>query len=166
MLDGTRGSPAALVRALARLHDLERLTLENTMCDDDTVAAFGAPHLRVVHLAGTFVTDASLVTLQSLEELEELTLGETRVETIDLSTWPRLRTLALVGLDIDDHALAAIAARTSLVELDLSYTEMRDLSPLAALPHLRELGLVAVKLAPAGEAAVRALAARGVDVLR
>ena len=83
-----------------------------------------------------------------------------------MSAWPRLRTLSLVGLDLTDKAVPQLAARPSLVVLDLSATEVRDPSPLAALPHLRTLGVAQTKLSAAGAAAVKRLAARGVEIVR
>ncbi|HEX7837005.1 MAG TPA: hypothetical protein VF469_06050, partial [Kofleriaceae bacterium] len=84
----------------------------------------------------------------------------------DLSAWPRLRTLSLTGLLVTDQALPLLAARPSLVALDLSATDVHDPSPLAALPRLRTLGLAQTKLSRAGNAAVKRLAARGVEIIR
>jgi hypothetical protein len=84
----------------------------------------------------------------------------------DLSAWPRLRTLSLVGLALTDKVLPSLAARPSLVTLDLSATDIRDPSPLARLPRLRLLGLAQTRLSPAGNAAVKRLAARGVEIVR
>ena len=104
----------------------------------------------------------------ALEVWDELTVGDTRMhEAIaDLSAWQRLRTLSLIGLEITDRALPMLAARTSLVILDLSATEIRDPSPLAALPRLRILGVAQTRLSPAGAAAVKRLAARRVEIVR
>nr|HEX4318315.1 hypothetical protein [Kofleriaceae bacterium] len=166
VLDGTRGSQHGLGDMLRQLHKLERLYVENTACDDDALALLAAPHLHVLHVANTSISDASLSALQRLIELEELTLGDTRLQTVEVLTWPHLRTLALVGLGLHDDALAMLAASASLAELDLSYTEVHDPTALLSLPNLRTLGLVGTHLAAAGEAAAHQLAARGVDVVR
>ena len=84
----------------------------------------------------------------------------------DLSAWPRLRTLSLVGLELGDRSLPRLAEQASLIALDLSATEVRDPSPLAALPHLRTLGVAQTRLSTAGVAAVKRLTARGVEVVR
>jgi len=58
------------------------------------------------------------------------------------------------------------ARRRSLSTLDLSATEISDPTPLAALPDLRALGLARTRLTSSGEATVRALVSRGVEVAR
>jgi len=162
-------SPEALGK-LAGLSALDRLYLDQTRANDAVLAALGPMRdsLRVLHLAGTDVSDDGIAALRTLTALTELTLGDTRVRggIADLEAWPRLRTLSLVGLELTDKALPQIAARPSLMVLDLSATEIRDPSPLAGLPRLRTLGVAQTRLAPAGVAAVKRLAARGVEVVR
>jgi hypothetical protein len=176
VLTRTAASPAALCR-LAALPALERLYLDQTAADDTVAAALGSAMgramgraggaLRVLHLEGSQVSDAGVAALHDLPELDELTLGDTRIhDAIDLAAWPRLRTLSLVGLAISDPALPPLAARPSLVALDLSATDIRDPTPLAALPRLRILGLAQTHLSPAGSAAIKRLAARGVSIVR
>jgi hypothetical protein len=160
--------PEALAR-LGALRRLERLYLDHTQADDRVVAGLATARdtLRVLHLAGSQVSDAGVAALRALGELDELTAGDTGMSDAiaDLSAWPRLRTLSLVGLEITDDALPQIAARWSLVALDLSGTEIRDPSPLAALPRLRVLGFTGAPLSPAGVAAILRLAQRGVRVV-
>jgi Leucine-rich repeat (LRR) protein len=168
VLSKVPAAPDALAR-LGALHRLERLYLDQTHADDRVLAALGCPDtLHVLHLEGSEVSDAGIAALRALGELEELTVGDTRMHgaIADLSAWPRLRTLSLTGLDLTDQALPGLAARPSLVALDLSATEIRDPSPLAALPRLRTLGIAQTHLSPAGAAAVKRLAARGVEVVR
>jgi Leucine-rich repeat (LRR) protein len=156
--------------ALASLHELERLYLDQTHAGDLAVTLLAPAHatLRVLHLAGSDVSETGLAALQAFTQLTELTIGDSRMHAgiADLSAWPRLRTLSLVGLDLTDKALPQIAAQPSLVMLDLSATEIRDPSPLAALPRLRTLGVAQTRLSPAGVAATRRLAARGVEIVR
>ena len=155
---------------LANLHALERLYLDDTHAGDLALALLAPTHatLRVLHLAGTWVSDDGLAALQSFGELVELTVGDTRMHggIADLSAWPRLRTLSLVGLDLTDQALPQLAARPSLVTLDLSATEIRDPAPLAALPRLRTLGVAQTKLSAAGIATLKRLTARGVEIVK
>jgi hypothetical protein len=169
VLSNTRAQPDALAR-LGALPAIERLYLDQTTVSDAVIAALApaADTLRVLHLAASNVSDAGLPALRALTELAELTVGDTGIDDgiADLSAWPRLRTLSLIGLPLGDKALPALAARTSLAVLDLSATDIRDPSPLAALPHLRVLGVAQTKLSPAGVAAVKRLAARGVEIVR
>jgi Leucine Rich repeat len=169
VLSKTPAGPEALAR-LGALRLLERLYLDNTQADDRVVEALATSRdmLRVLHLAGSQVSDDGVAALRALGELTELTAGDTRMHgaIADLSAWPRLRTLSLVGLELADAALPLLAARPSLVTLDLSATDIRDPSPLAALPRLRVLGVAQTRLSPAGVAALKRLAARGVEIVR
>jgi Leucine-rich repeat (LRR) protein len=166
VLAKTRTGP---LDALANLHALERLYLTDTGADDATARAIAsATKLRVLHIDETNVSAEGLPALQTLVRLEELVIGDTRVgaEITRLDAWPALRTLSLVGLDLNDSTLAGIAAQPSLVALDLSATSIGDPAPLAALPHLEVLGLAQTKLSKQGDASVKALAARGVEIRR
>src|SRR5262249_31068373 len=156
--------PEALAR-LGELHALERLYLDQVHVNDAVLASLASAKdaLRVLHLAGSDVSADGLAALHALTDLEELTIVDTRMHAriADLSAWHRLRTLSLVGLDITDSALPSIAAHPSIAMLVLSATEIRDPSPLAALPHLRTLGVAQTRLSSAGAAALRRLATRG-----
>jgi Leucine-rich repeat (LRR) protein len=168
VLSQTKASREVLVE-LGALHQLERLYLDLTRAGDTTVAAIAKLHgLRVLHLANTDVSEESLATLRGFAQLDELTIGDTRMRATiaNLDAWPQLRTLSVNGLELTDAALPAIARHTSLVTLDLSATDIRDPSPLAKLPRLRVLGLVATRLSPGGLAVAKTLAARGVEVVR
>jgi hypothetical protein len=169
VLSNVHVQPAALAR-LAALHVLERLYLDQVHVNDEVLAALAPVRntLRVLHLAGSDVSEDGLAALRAFGELEELTIGDTRMHAgiADLSAWPRLRTLSLVGLELTDRVLPSLAAQPSLAILDLSATDIRDPSPLAALPHLRTLGVAQTRLSPAGVAAIKRLVARGVEVVR
>ena len=155
---------------LGALRALERLYLAQVHVTDEVLAALAPARdtLRVLHLAGSDVSEDGLPALRAFGELEELTLGDSRMREgiADLSAWPRLRVLSLIGLDITDKVLPTLAAHPSLAVLDLSATEIRDPSPLAALPRLRTLGIAQNRLSAAGVAAVKRLIARGVEVVR
>ncbi|CAN5625424.1 hypothetical protein BH11MYX1_BH11MYX1_42300 [soil metagenome] len=149
---------------LGSLADLQRLYLTGTKLDDASFAAFAKLHqLRVLHVASTNISDASLELLRSFD-LDELAIGETSITPAKLDAWPRLRTLSVLGLRVRDTDLALFAHHTALVTLDLSATDLTDPAPLAALPNLRALGVAATKLSKAGQKSVRLLAARGVEV--
>lgn len=169
VLSNVHVQPGALAK-LGALRALERLYLGQVHVTDEVLAALAplGDTLRVLHLAGSDVSEDGLASLRAFGELEELTIGDTRMHAgiADLSAWPRLRTLSLVGLELTDKVLPMLAAHASLAALDLSATEIRDPSPLAALPRLRTLGVAQTRLSPAGVAAVKRLAARGVEVVR
>ena len=154
---------------LGTLRELERLYLDNTGADDVTLVGL-APlrDLRTLHLANSQVSEEALPVLRTFTQLDELTLGDTRMHAgiADLASWPHLRTLTLTGLDLGDAELAAIAQRPTLVTLDLSATEVRNITPLVGLAHLRTLGLVGAKLDAAGTTAMKKLAARGVEIVK
>ncbi|HSS00745.1 MAG TPA: hypothetical protein VLM79_26980 [Kofleriaceae bacterium] len=169
VLSNVHVSPSALAK-LGALTALERLYLDQVHVDDAVLAALAPARdtLRVLHLAGSDVSEDGLDALHAFGELEELTIGDSRMHAAiaDLSAWPRLRTLSLVGLELTDKVLPSLAAHPTLAILDLSATEIRDPSPLAALPHLRTLGVAQTRLSPAGVAAIKRLIARGVEVVR
>lgn len=169
VLSNVRVPPQALAK-LAALRELDRLYLDQTHADDGTLAALAPAHetLRVLHLEGSDVSEDGLAALRAFTELDELTIGDTRMHAgiANLSAWPRLRTLSLIGLDLTDKALPSLAAGRSLAALDLSATDVRDPSPLAALPHLRTLGVAQTRLSRAGVVALERLAARGVEIVR
>ncbi len=122
----------------------------------------------MLHLANTDISDDAIATLRGFTLLEEVTIGDTRMGAAiaDLGAWPRLRTLSVVGLELGDAQLPAIARARSLARLDLSATEIHDPSPLVALPNLRELGVSQLRLGAGGKAALETLRRRGVDVVR
>ncbi|MEP6862993.1 MAG: hypothetical protein ABJE66_20365 [Deltaproteobacteria bacterium] len=153
---------------LGNLHALEQLFLEDTWLGDDDVAKLATIHkLRVLHVAETNVSDDSLEVLRGFTRLEELTIGDTRVSAAVLAVdWPRLRTWSLVGLELHDPDLAALAHHAALIGLDLTGTEITDPSALVALPSLRVLGLAETRLSKAGLDGVKQLERRGIEVKR
>ena len=168
VLTGSQASRKALAR-LGALHDLERVYLARTHTDDAVLAALApAHHVRVLHLDGSDADNEALPTLRSFHELRELSVADTGLDGIvpAIEAWPRLRTLSLLGLAIDDAALTELAHAVQLEKLDVSATRVTDPEPLAALPHLRVLGLAELQLAKTGEQAAARLAARGVEIVR
>jgi Leucine-rich repeat (LRR) protein len=157
------------VFATLALPELERLYVDDTHANGTLIEAIeGAiPHLRVLHVASTDLADDALAALAQFTRIEELTIGDTRLQQLPTFTaWPRLKTLSLVGLQVADAQLPAIAKTASLRRLDLSDTDVTDPSALAALPNLVELGLSQTRLSTAGKTAANALAKRGVRVVR
>ncbi|MFT3694127.1 MAG: hypothetical protein QM831_13365 [Kofleriaceae bacterium] len=149
---------------IGRLAKLQRLYLDDCFVDDSMVAAFAKlTKLRALHLENTSVGEGSIAVLNTFTQLEELTVGDTYFGDTALKLdLPRLHTLSLVGLQIDDaHLQPALAHLAPVVELDLSATEVKDPSALLALTKLKVLGLAQTKVAP--DVAKR-FTARGVDV--
>lgn len=167
VLTKARAEPAAYV-ALGRLPELGRLYLDDTHAGDDAIESLAGRDLRVLHLAGSSVSDAALPVLRSFRQLDELTLGDTRMTkaAANLDAWPQLRTLSLFGLALRDSELPSILRRSSLVTLDLSATDITDPSPLIAMPNLRLLGLSNTLLSPTGQNALPVFANRGIEVVR
>ncbi|MEJ7603606.1 MAG: hypothetical protein WKG01_37310 [Kofleriaceae bacterium] len=154
---------------LGSLVRLERLYLEGTRVGDSTVEAFAQlRELRTLRLASTDISERSLPVLRTFTLLEELTVGDSRMRAgiADLEPWPRLRILTVAGLPLGDAALQTIARQPTLETLDLSGTDVTDPSPLVGLPHLAVLGLEGTKLDKRGQAVVRALQSRGVEIVR
>jgi Leucine-rich repeat (LRR) protein len=164
---------SASVEQLARvaaLPHLERLYLDETRTDDTVIATLGKNHgLTALHVGSTNVSDEALPQLHLESRLEELAIGDTRVTgraISDLAAWPRLTQLSLLGLAIDDDDVLQISNRRALVTLDLSSTDVQDLSPLEYLHELETLGLQSTRLNAAGQAAVRQMARFGVEIVR
>jgi internalin A len=154
--------------SLGALHRLERLYLNDTHLGDTDFANYGKlTRLRVLHVDTTDISNDSLDVLRGFKRLEELTIGDTRVEPdVTRLELPHVHTLSLVGLELHDTDLAGLAHLTALTGLDLSATEVTDPSPLAMLPNLRVLGLAETKLSKTGIEWVKTLAARGIDIRR
>jgi Leucine-rich repeat (LRR) protein len=166
ILDGTWVTAPGIAK-LHQLRNIERLYLSDSAADDSSLQALSANQkMRILHANGTAVTSASIPVLQKWHRLTELAVGHTGIEpqAIELSSWPGLHTLSLVGLPVTDVDLARLPSATMLQKLDLSGTNVVNLSPLLALPQLQILGLVHTALSPAGKAAVKTLRKRGVIV--
>jgi Leucine-rich repeat (LRR) protein len=124
-----------------------------------------------VHLRGTWVTDAEMLDLARLPQLQRLDLSHTRItddgllylkplkEVQDLNLlyaeqitdqgmaaikqWKNLKRLNLRGTRIFDGTLAILSGLTQLESLDIAYTQVTDngLDALVPLTHLKELSI-------------------------
>ncbi|TWU06314.1 M56 family metallopeptidase [Stieleria varia] len=108
------------------------------------------PNLRLVNLPEG-VSDADLVHLSGLSELEILTLQHLNVSDAGLSHLQRLtnvETLYLKRTRITDGGLVNLAGMTNLETLDLSGTQVTaaGLAHLAKLPKLQTLDLQQTKI--------------------
>ncbi len=107
-------------------------------------------------LSSMKITDAGLVHLEGLTNLQELNLGCTAVTDAGLNhlkELSELRRLYLEGCtDVTDAGLARLKGLTKLEELDLFLTRVTDagLANLAGLTQLRRLDLRAAKVTDAG----------------
>jgi Leucine-rich repeat (LRR) protein len=124
-----------------------------------------------VHLRGTWVTDAEMLDLARLPQLQRLDLSHTRItddgllylkplkEVQDLNLlyaeqitdqgmaavkeWKNLKRLNLRGTRIFDGTMAILSGLTQLESLDIAYTQVTDngLDALVPLTHLKELSI-------------------------
>jgi hypothetical protein len=138
-------SPLTDLGPLANLAKLEELSASYSQVA--TIPRLASlPHLRVVRLAVTKVTDLSpLVGASSLEELEVrgclLPFSEPSV-LADLSPLAGLTTLRL--LTVACHTVSDVsplAGLTALETLDLEQNRIADIEPLAGLEELRRVSI-------------------------
>jgi len=128
--------------------DIIEVSLARTWASDDDVERVA--QLKTVtrlDLSFTYVTDVGIQHLQSLPELEDLTLDTAEAITDAAASYlranKRLKRLVLRGTDITDVGMPYLATLTGLKTLDLSHTMIGDvgLESLPALSELEELNL-------------------------
>ena len=125
------------VSTLARLTQLERLTLGETAVSDVSALA-NLKNLKGLSLIGTGVSD--IVALARLTQLEELSLDGTDVSDVSaLASLTQLEWLTLRYTGVSD--VSSLASLTNLATLNLVYTDVSDVSALASLTNLEELYL-------------------------
>jgi hypothetical protein len=127
------------LRLLHELPDVEHLSFETPLMDDDGLAALkGLPQLRDLNLYRSRVGDAGLKYLKTLPSLRRVPMGETRVTDKGLVHLKDLTQLEYVGLRGDrvtDAGLVHLKDLTNLTGLYLGETKVTD----AGLVHLRRL---------------------------
>jgi len=115
---------------LENLRSVENLDLSDDYIDDEGLSAIGGlPHLRVLSLAGTEVTNAGLRHLSSLGQLQELWLGFTSIgdEGVGhLAGLRELRSLDLYGVEITDAAIPVLKQLAELQYLNLHNTSVTE----------------------------------------
>jgi len=138
----------ALLRLVARLTRLERLSLAGETVSDAELARTALPQtLKSLDLsANEAVTDEGLCHLRNLNELEELYLTSTGVGDRGMAFLEGLRSLKTLYLGwtrVGNEGAAHIAALESLEELDLGETALDDRGarPLVRCVRLRWLSL-------------------------
>jgi hypothetical protein len=101
------------------------------------------------------LSDDQLAQLGELPDLQALDLGYTQITAAGLRAlqrFPRLATLQLVGLPIDDSGLEPLLGLGDLRGLNLGDTQITDagLAKLTTLEHLEWLDLGATKITSRG----------------
>jgi internalin A len=139
---------------ISLLSSLEDLNLGVGVSLGKTGAAVGAGNCHVT--GGIQLTDLGVAKLAKLTKLRRLDISGARVTPAGLKvleSLPQLERLSLWNCTaLDDSAAAEFAAIPKLTFLDLSYTSAGDgtLKSLTALPNLKLLYLTDTKVTPAG----------------
>jgi internalin A len=118
-------------------------SLERTWAtDNDIDFIVELKAIKKLDLSFTYVTDRGIKKLQSLQQLEDLTLDTaeflTDASMAHLRANRALRRLVVRGVDITDAGMPYVGEMTSLRSLDISYTMLGDVG-LEHLPNLSEL---------------------------
>ncbi len=139
--------PITDLSPLIRLRSTERLDLRGTRAALEPLRHLG--RLRSLSLAQTDLD--SLAPLSECAALEQLDLSDARVDLTAVGALPKLRSLDLraartapAGFEVRDGEgleLAALRSTTTIEQLDLSGTKVRDWSSISGLWTLRTLDL-------------------------
>ena len=118
-------------------------SLERTWAtDNDIDFIVELKTIKKLDLSFTYVTDRGIKKLQSLPQLEDLTLDTaeflTDASMAHLRANRALRRLVVRGVDITDAGMPYVGEMTGLRSLDISYTMLGDVG-LEHLPNLTEL---------------------------
>jgi hypothetical protein len=125
--------------AMAGYDHMSAVYLPNTeVTDAGLVHIKGLTDLETLILNNTQVTDAGLVHLKGLTNLRELDLNHTQVTDsglVHLKGLHQLVVLELIGTEVNDAGLVHLNELTNLVVLCLGNTDVTD----AGLVHLKSL---------------------------
>lgn len=122
---------------LGELRKLEQIQLKHNPIEDVTPLS-SLSNLRELYMYDTFVSDLSI--LSNCPMLESIGVGETSITSVKAFTGIK----GLKHLDLKDRpieSLSGIEAFTKLESISISGVIDGDLSPLLALPHLKEIFL-------------------------
>jgi len=164
-----RLTPAALDR-LARLPRLESLDLglQGPVSGQLLASLRNLSALRSLKLSGLEVADAEVAELDKLEQLEHLSLFQTKVSGaafVRLQTLPRLQSLSVAVSPITDDSLAALAEFRRLKYLTLLFTRVTD-AGVARLAVLERLERLEINESASYNVEGLGVSRRGVDQLR
>lgn len=139
-LNHSRATDATL-KYVGRLTNLELLWLDNAQLRSSS--------------GGAQITDAGLVHIAGLTDLQDLNLtgtGVTDVGLLNLARLTRLEHLILSGTRVSDAGLAHLKGLTRLRYLSLDFTQVTDtgLAHLKGLASLRDLFLFDTEVSRAG----------------
>lgn len=131
---------------LARLQNLEKLTLPQDITDVGFAVVARLPRLEVLSGLGYGVTRKSADLLARITTLEELSLRRHQMADDDLvclARLPRLRALSLWGYDLTDAGLVHLQNIPSLKSLDVSGMDITDAgaAQLAKVTQIEELNV-------------------------
>lgn len=143
---------AALKRLNAdiKLDDDGKISLfDHKILDDDLALLKGFKNLRILHISSSSITDAGMVHLAGLTQLQELTVGSilarppkiTDAGLVHLKGLSNLRNLNLMGTLVTGTGLAQLPV--GITDLDLANTKLNDagLASLARFTKLETLNL-------------------------
>jgi endonuclease YncB( thermonuclease family)/Leucine-rich repeat (LRR) protein len=160
-LNGTKVTPAAVVRLIQSRTGLKRLGLTGIpFRDNDLAELSNLVNLEELSLRGSLVTDEGLAHLAPFGRLKSLSLMSTAVTDAGLAHLKHLAKLEDLDLHrtaITDAGLAQLATLRKLRRLQVAETAVTDagLAQLEPLPDLRSLNLRRTKVTPAGLAKLK-----------
>jgi Leucine-rich repeat (LRR) protein len=146
-----RGLDSASLQGLAEIPSLVQLELSHTRVDDVRPLA-GCPALRELSLAGSPVTNVSMIGLERIATLETLNFAVCRgiTSVTNLRHCIALRELDLSGTSVTNAGIAGLECIVTLEKLSLAYTNITSVSSLRHSPSLRELNISCTKVTAAG----------------
>jgi Leucine-rich repeat (LRR) protein len=142
----------ASLQGLDAIPSLELLNLERTNVNDVRSLA-GCPALKELRLAGTLVTDMSIIGLERIATLEMLNLAYCKhiTSVINLRHSTALRELILEGSSITDAGIAGLECIGTLTKLGLTSCDLiTSVSSLRHSPSLQELDIFDTPVTAAG----------------
>jgi tetratricopeptide (TPR) repeat protein len=130
---------------------VRRLILTSVASDPMLALLTECPHVQLLALNKSDITNAGLPHLSVLKELRVLSLAETAVTDEGLRRLPllpQLRKLDLLGLALTDAGLSSLQGLLRLEYLNLSHTQISapGLEALSLLPRLRILWLAQTRV--------------------
>jgi hypothetical protein len=138
---------APLLQALFEITQLIEIRLDFLPLSGEVLTEFaggrGLDQLVTLWLTGTSVTDRDLGAFQKLKAIQHLALKSTAITNGAMATLATFAHLTHLHLpkQINDHGVEALSTSKSLIELDLSYSNITDdgLAFIKSMPQLETL---------------------------